>query len=66
MNHTITVVYNGDTVQVYPTKRESGYNFEEICKRIGMMLLLITISEITVYRNGRVHRQCIVKSEVEA
>lgn len=64
-NHTITVIHNGNSVTVYPVKREVGYNFDEICKRIGMMVMSSGITEITVYRNGRVHRQCVVKSEVE-
>lgn len=63
-NHTITVIHNGNSVKVYPVKREAGYNFDEICKRIGMMVMSSGITEITVYRNGRIHRQCTVKSEV--
>jgi hypothetical protein len=59
----ITAIHNGDTVQVYPVKRDAPYNFEEVCKRVGVMVMSSGITEVTVYRNGKVHRQCIVKSE---
>jgi len=62
----ITVVHNGETVQVYPQKRETGYNLDEICKRIGMMVMSNGITDITVYRDGEVYRQCTVKNEVGA
>jgi hypothetical protein len=67
MNHyRITVIYNGETIQVYPSEREKrDTSFEDVCKRIGMMAMSSEIVEITVYRDEQEYRHCIVQARQE-
>jgi len=65
MNHyTITVIHNGDPVQVYPP--QSGRVIDEwkaIYRCIGAMVMSNGITELTVYRDGAVFRHCTITGE---
>lgn len=70
MPHTyiITVTHNGETVLIYPrpTGREQlshGMDFNEVCQRIGTMVMSAGISSITVYRDGQIYRQAEVAAQ---
>jgi hypothetical protein len=65
MNHyRITVIHNGETVQVYPSEREKrDTSFEDVCKRIGMMAMASEVTEITVYRDEQEYRHCTVQAK---
>lgn len=57
--YTITVIHNGDTVQVYPRQtgcREAGVNYVEVCQRIGTMVMSAGITSITVNRDEQLYR----------
>lgn len=58
MNHYRVIVnHNGEEVQVYPQRLTRGdTNLEDVCIRIGMMVMSNGIECITVYRDGEVYR----------
>ncbi len=58
MSHVykINVIHNGETVQVYPQQPRYDSNFEDVCKRIGMMVMSSGITTISVYRDDKLHR----------
>ena len=73
MNHfKITVIHNGEQVDVFPTSRsrirgyENDTSFEDVCKRIGMMVMSNGIAEITIYRDGQTYRTAQVTQHNEA
>lgn len=62
--YKITVIHQGREVQVYPRNREPGTSFEEVCKRIGMMVMSERIELVTVYRDGELYRQYETKKGI--
>ncbi len=64
MSHWCVRALNQDKwVHVYPTPRDrSDTSFDEVAKRIGMMVLAERIERVTVYRDGEVYRQIVVQS----
>ncbi len=59
--YKVTVIHNNQLVQVYPQRRESGASFEDVCKRIGMMVLAESVRDIRVYRDEQEYRVCQVE-----
>lgn len=68
--YRVTVTHNGETVQVYPQQTgrgqlDSGVKFDEVCKRIGMMVMSSDITSINVYRDNELHRSAEVTAHSE-
>lgn len=60
--YVITVTHNGKTVQVYPQPpkpdelADPGIDFEQVCQRIGTMVMSAGITSLTVNRDGQLYR----------
>lgn len=71
MSHfKVTVVHNGDSIDVFPVHSRKGYedaaSFEAVCRRIGMMVMSNAVTDITVYRDGEVYRTVqVAQQEVQ-
>ncbi len=61
-------MHDGRPHRAYPTKKDRrNTSFEEACKRIGMMVMGRTVTEITVYCDDEVFcRWAQQKAEVTA
>ena len=61
--YKIMVTFNNSPVQVYPKRNESGANFEDVCKRVGMMVMAEDITDIVVWRDDQEYRVCQVEQK---
>lgn len=58
--YKVEVIHDGRPVQVYPQRRESGADFQDVCTRIGMYVMAEHVTAITVYRDGVEYRRVMV------
>jgi hypothetical protein len=68
--YRVIVTHNGEMVQVYPQQTgrgllDPGVKFEEVCQRVGMMVMSSGITSIKVYRDDELHRSAEVTMHSE-